>query len=75
MKLGLNPTVILPRSFGSSIVLHPASTADNPDTDSLSIIAPEVSAYQLCLPDKEILRDKLRELTELALEAGPKEDN
>ena len=29
-----------------------------------------VSDYTLCLPDKKVLRDKLRELTELALESG-----
>ena len=29
-----------------------------------------VSDYTLCLPDKELLKDKLRELTELALESG-----
>lgn len=26
--------------------------------------------YTLCLPDKEVLQNKLRELTELALESG-----
>lgn len=29
-----------------------------------------VSDYTLCLPDKKLLKDKLRELTELALESG-----
>ena len=29
-----------------------------------------VSDYTLCLPDKKLLQDKLRELTELALESG-----
>ena len=29
-----------------------------------------VSDYTLCLPDKKVLRNKLRELTELALESG-----
>lgn len=29
-----------------------------------------VSDYTLCLPDKQILKDKLQELTELALEDG-----
>ena len=29
-----------------------------------------VSDYTLCLPDKELLQNKLRELTELALESG-----
>lgn len=29
-----------------------------------------VSSYNLCLPDKALLRDKLRELTELAIENG-----
>jgi len=29
-----------------------------------------VSDYTLCLPDKEVLQNKLRELTELALESG-----
>lgn len=28
-----------------------------------------VSDYMLCLPDKELLQNKLRELTELALES------
>ncbi len=32
-----------------------------------------VSDYTLCLPDKKILQDKLRELTELALESGEKD--
>ena len=33
-----------------------------------------VSDYTLCLPDKEVLQNKLRELTELALESGGNED-
>lgn len=33
-----------------------------------------VSDYTLCLPDKEILQNKLRELTELALENNENED-
>lgn len=33
-----------------------------------------VSDYTLRLPDKKLLRDKLRELTDLALEAGENEE-
>lgn len=33
-----------------------------------------VSDYTLCLPDKEVLQNKLRELTELALESGEAEE-
>lgn len=33
-----------------------------------------VSDYTLCLPDKTVLENKLRELTELALESGANED-
>lgn len=33
-----------------------------------------VSDYRLCLPDKEVLQNKLRELTELALENSENED-
>lgn len=33
-----------------------------------------VSDYTLCLPDKEVLQNKLRELTELALESGEDEE-
>ena len=33
-----------------------------------------VSDYQLRLPDKKLLQNKLRELTELALENGEEED-
>ena len=33
-----------------------------------------VSDYTLCLPDKELLQNKLRELTELALESGEDAD-
>ena len=29
-----------------------------------------VADYRLCLPDKTLLKNKLRELTELALEGG-----
>ena len=29
-----------------------------------------VADYRLCLPDKTLLQNKLRELTELALESG-----
>jgi predicted nuclease of restriction endonuclease-like (RecB) superfamily len=34
-----------------------------------------VSSYQLCLPDKKLLQNKLRELTELALESGGSDEN
>lgn len=33
-----------------------------------------VSSYHLCLPDKKLLREKLRELTELALERGENDE-
>ena len=33
-----------------------------------------VADYTLCLPDKELLQNKLRELTELALENGEVDD-
>ena len=36
---------------------------------SRSISPTLVSDYKLCLPDKKLLQDKLRELTELALES------
>lgn len=34
-----------------------------------------VSDYTLCLPDKEMLQNKLRELTELALECGEEDED
>ena len=34
-----------------------------------------VSDYTLCLPDKELLQNKLRELTELALERGEEDED
>ena len=34
-----------------------------------------VSDYQLCLPDKQLLQNKLRELTELALENGESDES
>ena len=34
-----------------------------------------VSSYQLCLPDKKLLQNKLRELTELALESGESDED
>lgn len=34
-----------------------------------------VSSYQLCLPDKKLLQNKLRELTELALESSESDED
>ena len=42
---------------------------------SRSISPTLVSDYQLCLPDKQLLRNKLRELTELALENGESDES
>lgn len=33
-----------------------------------------VSSYNLCLPDKKLLQDNLRELTDLALENGEEDE-
>ena len=42
---------------------------------SRSISPTLVSDYQLCLPDKQLLQNKLRELTELALENGESDES
>ena len=42
---------------------------------SRSISPTLVSDYQLCLPDKQLLQNKLRELTELALENGGSDES
>lgn len=34
-----------------------------------------VADYRLCLPDKKLLQNKLRELTELALESGERDED
>ena len=34
-----------------------------------------VADYRLCLPDKTLLQNKLRELTELALESGERDED
>ena len=58
-----NPSVgvILCASKDTAVVEYALSRSMSPTL---------VSDYQLCLPDKKLLQNKLRELTELALESG-----
>ena len=62
-KSNENPSVgvILCASKDDAVVEYALSRSMSPTL---------VSDYTLCLPDKELLQNKLRELTELALESG-----
>ena len=62
-----NPSVglILCASKDNAVVEYALSRSMSPTL---------VSDYTLCLPDKKILKDKLRELTELALESEAEQD-
>lgn len=62
-----NPSVgvILCASKGDAVVEYALSRSMSPTL---------VADYRLCLPDKTLLQNKLRELTELALESGESDE-
>ena len=62
----------LERQIGTSYYERSMISAKKPMPESVSHDVREslVADYRLCLPDKTLLQNKLRELTELALESG-----
>lgn len=62
------PPILCPKPlllFAFSIVEYALSRSMSPTL---------VADYRLCLPDKTLLQNKLRELTELALESGESDE-